>query len=127
MFRIVAAQFIATLAVAGATWMIGGSRAALSSLLGGLACTVPNGLFALNLARVGLLAGARGSGADGAGSRGSSASYALALLAGEFFKVALTVALLMLIAWAYRDVVWLAVIVSIIAVLMMQATALLWR
>jgi ATP synthase protein I len=120
MFRVVAAQFVTSLVVSAGAWMIGGQSAAVSSLLGGLACALPNGLFALNLAQVGLMARARGPASGGT-------AVAVALLAGEFLKVVLTVALLVLIAWAYKDVVWLAVIVAIIAVLMMQAAALVWR
>ena len=123
MFRVVAAQFVTCLVVAAGAWMIGGDRAAVSSLLGGLACALPNGLFALNLARLGHLSQPR---AQGNGSRGAAA-HALALLVGEFVKVVLTIGLLALIAWAYKDVVWLALIVAVIAVLLMQAAALAWR
>jgi ATP synthase protein I len=119
MFR-VAAQFVTSLVVSAGAWMTGGRNAAVSSLLGGLACALPNGLFALNLTQVGLLVRTRGAGSGGT-------AYAVALLAGEFLKVVLTVGLLVLIAWAYKNVVWLAVIVAIIAVLMMQAAALVWR
>ena len=123
MFRVVAAQFITSIVVAASAWPIGGQHAAVSSLLGGLACTVPNGLFALNLAHVGLLAKARAV----QGASAGATAHAVALLVGEFVKVALTVGLLMLIAWAYKDVVWLALIISVIAVLGMQAAALVWR
>jgi len=123
MFRVVAAQFVTSVAVAAGAWLIGGSRAALSSLLGGAACAIPNGLFALNLARLTRRSQAR----PGSYGRGSATAYALWLLAGEFVKVVLTIGLLALIAWAYKDVVWLALIVAVIAVLLMQAAALAWR
>jgi ATP synthase protein I len=123
MFRVVAAQFVTSIVVAAGAWLVGGSRAALSSLLGGAACAIPNGLFALNLARLGRLSQAR----TVSQGRGSTTAYALVLLTGEFVKVVLTIGLLALIAWMYKDVVWLALIVAVIAVLLMQAAALAWR
>jgi ATP synthase protein I len=127
MFRVVAAQFVTSLFVSAGSWVIAGRSAAASSLLGGLACTVPNGLFALNLAQVRQLVGSRAAvDESGAGSSGAAAVTA-ALLVGEFLKVVLTVGLLMLIAWAYKDLVWLALIAAVIAVLWMQAAALVWR
>jgi len=135
MFRLVAAQFFASMVIAAGAWLIGGHRAGLSSLLGGLACALPNGLFALNLAQFGRMFGASPAGAQEkgaqqapAGSRasGRSTAFALLLLAGEFLKLFLTIGLLCLIAWLYKDVVWLALIVAVIAVLMVQAAALAW-
>jgi ATP synthase protein I len=118
MLRVVAAQFLTSVVVAVGAWAVGGQRAALSSLLGGLACTLPSGLLALNLAW--LLPSVDGG-------PGRAKAYALALLVGEFLKVALTIGLLVLIAWTVRDVVWSALIVSVSAVLLMQAAALIWR
>jgi len=129
MLRVVALQFIASIVVASGAWIVGGRRAAVSSLLGGLACAVPNGLFALNLAHFGSSVGARPDGNEndrGSGSAKAS-TYAAALLVGEFVKVVLTIGLLALVAWAYKDVIWLALIVAVIAVLFMQAAALAWR
>jgi ATP synthase protein I len=123
MFRVVAAQFLISIVVAGGAWLIGGHHAAVSSLLGGLACAVPNGFFALNLAWLGHVQQSRA--VDGGSRR--ARMYALALLAGEFVKVAVTIGLLVLVVLMYRDVVWLALIVSVIAVLMMQAAALVRR
>jgi ATP synthase protein I len=123
MFRVVAAQFATSMVVAAGAWIIGGHRAAVSSLLGGLACALPNGLFALNLARLGHLSRSRA--VDG--GSGNATAYALALLIGEFIKVALTIGLLVLIARTYKEVVWLALIVAVIAVLLMQAVVLVRR
>lgn len=121
MFRVVAAQFLTSMAVAAGAWMIGGQRAAISALLGGLACALPNGLFALNLAWLQRLPRSNGSGPEHA--RG----YAAALLVGEFIKVVLTIGLLAVIARTVRDVVWPALIVAIAAVLLMQGAALIRR
>jgi len=119
MLRVVAAQFLTSVVVAAGAWAIGGHRAAVSALLGGLACAVPNGLFALNLAWLGLRSGSRAV----RGGSGSATAHALVLLVGEFVKVALTIGLLVLIARAYRDVVWSALVVAVSAVVLMQAAA----
>ncbi|MFN3565539.1 MAG: ATP synthase subunit I [Burkholderiaceae bacterium] len=112
MFRIVGLQILATAVVSLAAWPLGGSAAALSALLGGAACFVPNGLFALRLA----IAGRRPQGT-------SAATF----FVGEFVKVGSTIALLALIAWTYRDVVWLALIVAVIAALKSYLIAFVWR
>ena len=122
MFRVVVVQFLTSMVVAAGAWAIGGQHAAVSSLLGGFACTLPNGLFALNLAWLGHLPQSR------AGNCGSGrAKYALTLLAGEFIKVVLTIGLLFLIARTVRDVVWPALIAGVAAVLLMQGAALIRR
>lgn len=102
MFRIVGLQLLATFAVALIAGLLGGADAAVSALLGGAACVVPNALFALRLA----LAARRPQGTDIA-----------AFFVGEFIKLGSTVALLALIGWLWKDVVWLALIVAVIAAL----------
>jgi ATP synthase protein I len=123
MFRVVAVQFLTSIVVAACAGAVGGQRAAVSSLLGGLACTLPNGLFALNLAWLGHLPRSR-AGGDGSGR---TQAVVLALLVGEFIKVVLTIGLLVLIARTVREVVWPALIVGVIAVLLMQGAALVRR
>ncbi len=126
MFRIVAAQFLASLVVAAAAWAVGGPHAALSSLLGGLACTLPNGLFALNLARAAQPRAA--CAADNLrAARARATAVAVALLLGELLKVVLTIALLVLIARTVQDLVWSALIAAVIAVLLVQGVALIRR
>ncbi|MCA3217013.1 MAG: ATP synthase subunit I [Burkholderiales bacterium] len=112
MFRIVILQILATVIVAAAAMLLGGENAALSAVVGGAACFVPNGLFALRLA----LSAKRPQGA-------SVATF----FVGEFVKLGSTVALLALIAWAYKDVVWLAMVIAIIAALKSYLVALLLR
>jgi ATP synthase protein I len=112
MFRIVGLQILATAIVALAAWPLGGGAAAMSALLGGAACFVPNGMFALRLA------------VAGRGARGANAAT---FFVGEFVKVGSTVGLLALIAWAYHDVVWLALIVAVIAALKSYLIAFIWR
>ena len=93
-------QTALTLLVAGLAALIGGLHAALSVALGGLACAVPNALFAARLF------------VDGRRPRGATFH---GLFIGEAVKLAATVALLFLIAKTYRDVNWLALIVGIMA------------
>lgn len=112
MFRIVGLQVLATLVVALVAWPLGGTPAALSALLGGTACVVPNALFALRLT----LSARRAQGAGVA-----------EFFVGEFIKIGSTIALLALIAWLWKDVVWLALIVSVIAALKSYLIALFMR
>lgn len=120
MLRAVLLQCLALMVVAAAAELIAGGHAAVSALLGGLSCVLPNGLFALHLA---LLARMRGTSRGDAGATATAA----ALLAGEFLNIALTIGILVLVAWAYKDLVWPALIVTLIAVKWMQAAALIWR
>jgi ATP synthase protein I len=86
----------------------------MSALLGGAACVVPNGLFALKLA-----ASAR--------RQGTKETGPAVFLVGEFVKVASTVALLALVVATYPKLNWLAMIVGIIVVLKSYLLALLFK
>lgn len=112
MFRLILLQGIAALLVALIAWAVGGEAAALSALAGGLACVVPNGLFALRLA---------------AAARRPQGTSVATFFVGEFLKVASTVALLALVVWAYRDLVWLAMIAAVIVTLKSYLIAVIWR
>jgi ATP synthase protein I len=112
MFRIVFLQILATVVVSLVAGAIGGIHAAVSALLGGAACFIPNGLFALKL--------------DAAARRPQGTSPAV-FLVGEFVKVVSTLALLALIVATYRELVWLAMLASIIVVLKSYVLALLFR
>jgi ATP synthase protein I len=112
MFRVVLLQCVAALLAALAAWALGGPSAAWSALAGGAAVVVPNGLFALRLA---------------AAARRPQGTGAATFFVGEFLKVASTVALLALVVWAYRDLVWLAMIASVIVTLKSYFIALIWR
>ena len=102
MARIVVLQFCAALIVAIIAAIIGGHHAAISALSGGLACAIPNGLFALRLF---------------AGTRKPGGASPITFFVGEFLKIASTIALLAAVVWLYRDVHWLAFLVGFIAVL----------
>ena len=119
MFRIVAVQCIASLVVAASAAAIAGSQAAWTALLGGLACALPNGLFALHLTYLGRLRQQPGARAGSAG--------VLTVLIGELSKLALTIGLLALLVLGFRGIVWPALIVSVGAVLLIQPLALAWR
>src|ERR1700739_2310278 len=124
MFRVVAAQFLASLVAAVGAWAAAGPRAALSSLLGGLACTLPNGLFALSLARVARPQPA--ASADGLRvARARATAVAFALLLGEFLKVVLTIGLLVLIARTVQNLVWSALIAAVIVVVLVHGVAVI--
>ena len=101
MFRAVFHQAIATLIVAGLAWFWVGLHGAVSAALGGAAIVVPNLLFALSLWAAAL------------SGRASVARF----FVGEFIKVAATLALLVIVAGAYRDLHWLALLAGLIVAL----------
>ena len=102
MLRLVLTQFAVTLFVAAIAGLIGGSNALLSSLLGGLCCVLPNGLFALRIAN---------------SARSPETLTPMTFMFGEFTKIVMTVAMLAAIVWLYRDVNWLAFIAAFIITL----------
>jgi ATP synthase protein I len=102
MAQIVLLQLAATVIVALVAALIGGTQAAISGLLGGLCCAVPNALFAVRL----YFSARKPGGAD-----------PISFFIGEFVKIASTIALIGAVVWLYRDVHWLTFIVSIIVVL----------
>lgn len=102
MLRLLLTQLATTLAAAALAGLIAGLHAFVSALLGGLCCVIPNGLFALRLY---------------AGARKPGALSPLTFFFGEFVKIAMTVALLMAVAWWYPDLNWLALIAAFIVAL----------
>jgi ATP synthase protein I len=102
MLKTVYLQAIVSFGVALIAYALGGANAALSALLGGAACVVPNALFALRLT----WQARRPGGADVA-----------TFLIGEVVKLGLTIALLLTIVLQYRDLNWLAFIAGLIAAL----------
>lgn len=109
--RIIVGQAVATLVVALLAGF-GGAAAAVSALLGGLSCTLPNLLFALRLR----LAASRPGGAQPA-----------SFFTGELVKLVCTVALLFGSVWGYRDLVWWAFIAGVIVTLKSYFVILLIR
>ncbi|MBC7685841.1 MAG: ATP synthase subunit I [Bdellovibrionales bacterium] len=101
MLRIVSLQVIATVVAGLIAALLGGWAAMFSAVLGGLCCVVPNGLFALRL--------------FSAAQRG--AANPMTFMVGEFIKIALTLTLLGVTAWLYRDLNWLALLCGFIVAL----------
>jgi ATP synthase protein I len=99
MLRVVLTQLAATLVVSMIAWLLGGLAAALSALMGGLCCVVPNAVFALRL----FAASNRPGGAN-----------PMDFFIGEFAKIAFTVALLGAAVWLYHDLNWLALLAAFI-------------
>jgi ATP synthase protein I len=102
MLRIILIQLITTVVVALVAGGLGGIPALWSALLGGLCCALPNGLFALRLHM---------------STRKPGGANPTTFFVGEFIKIATTIALLGAVVWLYRDVHWLAFVLSFIAVL----------
>ena len=101
MFRAVFHQGVAILIVAGIAWFWVGQHAAVSAGLGGAAIVIPNLFFALSL---------------WAAAKSGRASVGR-FLAGEFIKVAATLALLVIVAGAYRELHWLALLAGMFVAL----------
>ncbi len=102
MAKAVGLQALVTFVVACVAAMIGGQTSGVSAALGGIACLVPNALFALRLHIE-------------VRRPGGVATHTV--LIGEFVKVAATIALLVLITRNVRGLDWLAMIIGVIAAL----------
>jgi len=95
-------QAMMTLIVAAGAAVLSGGNAAWSAALGGVACVLPNAVFALRLH---------------VESRRPGGATMHGFFVGEFAKIAATVSLLFLIARLYHDLDWLALLVGYIAAL----------
>ncbi len=102
MLRIVSLQVMATIFAGALAAMFGGLPAMLSAVFGGLCCVIPNALFALRLF---------------ANAQKPGGANPMTFMIGEFIKIALTVTLLGVVAWLYRDLNWLALIGGFIVAL----------
>jgi ATP synthase protein I len=109
MFRLIALQALVTGGVALGAWVLAGPAAGISAALGGAACVLPNALFAMRLVVVARRSIAAG---DANGAR-----HVVAFFLGEFVKLASTIGLLVLVAVSYKDLVWVALIIAVIATL----------
>jgi len=109
--RVLLLQAAATLLVAVGAWILAGSHAALSAVLGGAACVIPNALFAARLAA------ATRRARDDADPQVGAGRQVTAFLVGEVVKVGSTIGLLALIAWLVPNLVWLSLIIAVIAAL----------
>lgn len=102
MKKVVLLQIFATLAVVLCFSFWGEEHAAVSALLMGSACVMPNAIFALNLWVITKL---------------KPRISPLVFLIGGFIKIVVIGMLIVLIAVLYKDLVWSAAITSIVVVL----------
>lgn len=102
MARVILFQFAFALIVALLALLVGGRQAGISSLLAGLCCVLPNALFAF-----GLHLSDRRRAAKGVGS----------FFLWEFAKIAATIAMMVMVFWLYKDLSWIAFLVSLAVVL----------
>ena len=112
MKKIILLQTVATIGVAVISALFGGGSAAISALLSGIACTVPNALFALNMSIL---------------VRLNPTNSAFIFMIGEFIKLIAIAILLVVIVMLYEDLVWPAMLFSIIVVLNCSLLGLLTR
>jgi ATP synthase protein I len=128
MFWVVFAQGFCTVSAGFVAAVIGGRYAAITALLTGLACVVPNGMFATHLILLNkwqTISTAQSSSAMA--SSAQARTFAILMLFGEFMKVILTVALLAAVFLGYRHAVWKALLITLGACLLVQPLAHHWR
>ena len=101
MLRIVSLQLMATVVAGIVAALLGGWPAMFSAVFGGMCAVVPNALFAMRL--------------FSSAQRG--AANPMTFMIGEFIKIALTVTLLGVAVWLYRDLNWLALLCGFIVAL----------
>jgi ATP synthase protein I len=99
MLKMVFLQLGATIAATAIAAVFFGHNGAISALLGGLACVLPSGLFAL---RLHLVAQRGGSG------------HVTVFFVGEFLKIASIVGLLVLVGLLYENVHWGALFIGLV-------------
>jgi len=97
MFRAVFHQSVATLLAALVAGILAGWQAAVSAGFGGAAIVIPNLMFALSL---------------WAAAKSGRASVAR-FFAGDLIKVAATLALLAIVAGAFQELNWLALLAGV--------------
>jgi ATP synthase protein I len=102
MLRLVSLQMMATVVAGVIAGLLGGWSAMLSAVLGGLCCVVPNGVMAVRLF---------------AGARKPGGANPATFFIWEFVKIALTLALLVIIARVYHDLNWPALLGGFIVAL----------
>jgi ATP synthase protein I len=102
MLPVVLLQLATTVITSLIAGLIAGLPGFFSALLGGLCCVVPNGLFALRL--------------FSAAQRTESVNP-MTFFIGEFIKIALTIAMLAVVVWLYRDLNVLALVAAFIVAL----------
>jgi ATP synthase protein I len=97
MFRAIFLQVVITIVTAIVAGQVVGERGAVSAVLGGAICAVPNFLFALRLKFV---------------ANRPGASYPANFFLGEFIKVALIIGLLVVVVKEYADLHWPSLLIG---------------
>jgi len=98
MFRAILLQVGAVIITAVAAGLLVGTRGAVSATLGGVACTLPNFLFALRLKFV---------------ANRPGASYPANFFLGEFVKIGATIGLLVFVVKGYADLHWPSMLIGL--------------
>ncbi len=111
MFRAILLQVGATLITAVLAGLLVGTRGAVSAVLGGAACTLPNFLFALRLRSV---------------HNRPGASYPANFFLGEFVKIAATIGLLAVAVMGYADLHWPSLLIGL-AVALQASFLAFWK
>ena len=97
MFRAILLQTITILVSALIAELMAGTRGAISAVLGGVVYTLPSFLFALRLKSVAVR---------------PDASYPANFFIGAFVKIALTIALLVVVVKTYADLHWPSLLIG---------------
>jgi ATP synthase protein I len=110
-FKVVAAQMVLSLCATLAWWLFYSppGAAALSAFLGGAICWIPSGLFAARLKAK--------SGAE------TVASWVI----GEAIKMGATIAMFAAIAYGYKGVLWVPLLVTYLIALKTYWVAMAWK
>ena len=111
MFRAIILQFGATLLVAVVAGLLAGRHGAVSGLIGGAACTLPNFMFALRLRSV---------------QQRPGASYPANFFLGEVVKNAATIGLLAVAVTLYADIHWPSMLIGL-AVALQASFLAFWK
>ena len=98
MYGVIVIQSVATLLAVVASSVIIGAHGGVSAAIGGLACVVPNLLFAWGLR---MAAGRQGT------------SFRFTLVVGELFKLMLVTGLLVVVAKRYGDLHWPSLLIGL--------------
>jgi ATP synthase protein I len=110
-YRLVAAQLITTIGIAGVLLIFAETRTAYSALAGGLACVIPNAYLATRM--------------FGAAPTGSPVRLLLSIYIGEAMKLGLTLALL-IVALLWLGTRPLPTFATYVAMIAVNWVALLW-
>ena len=102
MGRVLCWQFVIAILIALIAVFAGGNSSGISSILAGFCCVIPNVIFFLGLFLV---------------QKISHKIIPAMFFVMEFAKIAISILLMILVFWFYRDIKWIAFIVSYILVL----------